>query len=104
MSGREMAIDMLRRAKAGDAHVVGLINGGEMVMHTAAPRGAAELVDLARALLSTAADMLITDEANAATDAEAEPAIELRLLIEDVLAILPDPDADDNGDDDEVTP
>lgn len=65
-------------------------------MHTAAPRGAAELIHLARALLGTAVDMLCQDEAAATSDEEAEPAIELRLAIEDALDALPNADADDD--------
>lgn len=96
MTARHRALSLLTNASVDDAYVVAVINGGELAMITAAPRGAAEMVTAARSLLSTAVDMLIQEESDAETDEAAEPIIELRLAVDDALDALPDADADDD--------
>jgi hypothetical protein len=87
----------LRTANGDDTVVIATLNGEFMQMQTRAPRGAPELVYLARRLLDEASDLCIEAESAAESDNLAEPHAELRCAIEDALASLPDmaADADD---------
>lgn len=87
------ATDQLRHMAGDDTVVLATLNADLMHLQTRAPRGPAELVQIARRLLEEAVDDLIGIEA-----ADAEPqagnAERLRIAVEGALAELPDMNAD----------
>lgn len=84
------ATAQLRAADGDDTVVLATLNGELMHLQTRAPRGAAELVQIARRILDAASDMAIEAESAAESDNLAAPHAELRCQIEDALAMLPD--------------
>ena len=81
-------------AEADDTVVIATLNGELMHMQTRTPRGPAELVQIARRLLEEARD-LYDDEAQD-RDGAKERVLAADML-EDVLELLPDLNADDDG-------
>jgi hypothetical protein len=78
----------------GDTVVVATANAGRLVMQTRTPRGPAELVQIARRLLEEARDRY--DEEADDRDGAKERVLAAYML-EDVLGLLPDLNADDDG-------
>lgn len=95
------ATEQLRTTEGDDTVVIATMNVERMHLQTRAPRGAAELVHIARRILDDALEQATEAEAASTTEAEGEPHETLRVSIEDALAALPDPDADDHSADDE---
>jgi len=93
------ATEQLRTASLGggpddDTVVLATLNAGYMVMQTITPRGPAELVQIARRLLEEARDLY--DDESQDRDGAKERVLAADIL-EDVLELLPDLNADDDG-------
>lgn len=92
----ESALHMLKTAGPDETLVVSVIRSGQSMVTSVRSTRAADLVHLARSLLDQAADTL--DET-----AESRDEVDLLHRVRAAMAELPDPDADDEGDDTPVT-
>jgi hypothetical protein len=79
---------------AADFHDEGLV-----VFAVPGAAGPRALIQIARTILDTAGDVLIDEEAAAPNDDAAEPIAELRMQVEDAMALLPDMHDDDDKED-----